>query len=89
MKSREGYTRVPASWREGVPEEMGVGLMACGLCPDNKECNSVADCDAGTGLVWVPDHIYLVWRVNADPSAVAHRDWAVARHPIKEDASNS
>ena len=88
MKSREGYTRVPASWKTGVPEELRP-QFACSLCPDNEDCTSSTQCDAGEGLVWVPDHIYVVWRLHADPNAVSHRDWALDRHPIKEKASNS
>lgn len=60
----DGYKRLPASWHRAVPLE---DTRACSLCPKdtNELCKSTNECDAGHGMVWVPDHIHAVWLINA------------------------
>lgn len=67
----DGYKRVPASWGKDVPIE---DACACELCPRNQKdaenpCHATSQCDAGHGMVWVPDHIHAIWLMNASESA--------------------
>ncbi len=70
----DGYKRVPASWSSVVPIETA---KACGMCPRHQDdaenpCNTISQCDAGHGLVWVPDHIYALYMMNADAQDKRH-----------------
>jgi hypothetical protein len=74
----DGYKRVPASW-SGVVQLIGDRRgRPCGECPRDKDgsCRSFRDCDAGNGMVWVPDHIYVIWMVNASDEEKQYlADW--------------
>ena len=80
----DGYKRVPASWDKNVPIGEGED-RACGLCPrhpKNSEnpCVATSQCDAGHGMVWVPDHIHALWMMNASESDKRYlADWKAHR----------
>jgi len=66
----DGYKRLPASWGNDVPIDEGT----CELCPRQQKgaenpCTATSECDAGHGMVWVPDHIHALWMMNASESS--------------------
>jgi len=77
----DGYKRVLASWGNDVP----IDDRACGLCPRHRAgaenpCTSTSQCDAGHGMVWVPDHIHALWMMNASEESKRHlANWMAHR----------
>lgn len=62
----DGYARLPASWAHAMPDDMVKDTGGtCRMCPKNPSCTGLEACDAGFGLVWVPDHIKVIWLLHA------------------------
>lgn len=82
----DGYKRLPASWGNDVPIDEGT----CELCPRHPKnaenpCTTTSQCDAGHGMVWVPDHIHALWLMNASESSKrALANWT-ARHGLEQN----
>lgn len=85
----DGYKRVPASWGNDVPIDEGDD-RACGLCPRHQKgaenpCHATSQCDAGHGMVWVPDHIHALWLMNASESSKRHLANWMAHRGLEEN----
>ncbi len=79
----DGYKRLPASWGNDVP--IGEDARPCALCPRHRAgaenpCTAISQCDAGHGMVWVPDHIHAIWLMNASEESKRHlANWMAHR----------
>ncbi len=79
----DGYKRVLASWGNDVP--LGEDARPCALCPRHRAgaenpCVATSQCDAGHGMVWVPDHIHALWMMNASEESKRHlANWMAHR----------